>query len=169
MDNYVGEIRSFAGDRIPEGWHLCDGSELMISDHMVLFALIGFIYGGSDASGKFRLPDLRSRIPLGVGGNYSLGKPGGAEKVGLSTDHLPGHRHPVACSTSGKADLPGAVDGVWSASDGKGALYTSEPGTTGMNTESIQAEGAGQEHENRVPVMAVSFMIALVGLFPSES
>ena len=169
MENYVGEIRSFAGEHVPEDWHLCDGSELTISDYPALFALIGYTYGGSEGQRKFRVPDLRSRIPLGETANYPLGKPGGSEKVALIADHLPKHKHPVACSTTSNVDLPNAVDGVWSASSAKGFLYNAVPGTIEMNIESIQAAGKGEGHENRVPVIAVTFIIALNGQFPGRS
>lgn len=169
MESFVGEIRPFAGSRVPQGWHLCDGSELLVSEYEALFSLIGFIYGRSAGDTKFCLPDLRSRIPLGEGPGYNLGKPGGEEKVKLTTENLPKHRHPVACSTSSTSNLPNAANGLWSASAAKGFLYNSVPGKIEMNNESVQTEGKGEEHENRMPVFAVSFIIALTGIYPSRS
>ncbi len=168
MESYIGEIRPFAGERIPENWHLCDGAELPVSKYQPLFALIGFTYGRSDDNTKFRLPDLRSRIPIGEGAGYDLGKPGGVEKVVLTTENLPKHKHPVACSTSNTVDLPNATGGVWCASSAKGLLYNSEVGSIEMNDESIRPEGKGDGHENRMPVLAVSFIIALHGIFPDR-
>lgn len=48
MDNYIGEIRLFAGNYAPEGWHFCDGSSLLISDYEALYALLGDLYGGDN-------------------------------------------------------------------------------------------------------------------------
>lgn len=169
MENYVGEIRPFAGGRIPEGWLLCDGTELPISQYQTLFSLIKVTYGGNVEQGKFRLPDLRSRIPLGLSSNYQIGRAGGEEFVKLTPSHLPKHKHPIACSTSVNVDLPTAADGVWSASAAKGFLYNPVPGKLEMNKESISMEGNGLGHENRMPVMAVSFLIAYTGLYPSRS
>ncbi|MDR6808599.1 microcystin-dependent protein [Dyadobacter sp. BE34] len=168
MESFVGEIHPFAGERVPEGWHLCDGTELPVSKYEALFSLIGFTYGGSAGDTMFRLPDLRSRIPLGEGAGYNLGRPGGEEAVALTVSNLPKHRHAVACSTSNAANLPDAATGLWSASDTKGFLYNSTPGKIEMNNESIQPEGKGEKHENRIPMFAVSFIIALQGIFPSR-
>ncbi len=46
MDQYVGEIRLFAGDYAPDGWALCNGQLLSISENEILFSLIGTTYGG---------------------------------------------------------------------------------------------------------------------------
>lgn len=45
MDQYVGEIRLFAGDYAPDGWALCNGQLLSISENEILFSLIGTTYG----------------------------------------------------------------------------------------------------------------------------
>ena len=55
---YMGAITKFAGRFAPQGWLLCDGQLLPISENDVLFSLIGTIYGG-DGQETFALPDLR--------------------------------------------------------------------------------------------------------------
>ena len=37
MEQYVGEIRLFAGDYAPDGWALCNGQLLSISENEILF------------------------------------------------------------------------------------------------------------------------------------
>ncbi|MBO9611680.1 MAG: phage tail protein [Dyadobacter sp.] len=165
MDYYVGEIRPFAGGRIPEGWRLCDGAELLVAEQQALYSLIQFTYGGNGLD-KFCVPDLRSRIPLGEGGNYAVGVQGGEEKVSLTTANLPRHRHLVGCSTSNVANLPTAVDGLWCAISERAAQYNTQPGKVAMHTESVGMEGSGEGHENRIPVLAVNYIIALGGIFP---
>ena len=67
--NPVGMITPYAGAVAPKGWLLCDGSEVLIADYPDLFRVIGFTYGGTAGLGgldTFRLPDLRSRFPLGL-------------------------------------------------------------------------------------------------------
>jgi microcystin-dependent protein len=66
-DPYVGEIRRFSFQAIPEGWLLCDGSTLLISHYLSLHTVIGATYGG-DGRNTFQLPDLRGRAPLQWGG-----------------------------------------------------------------------------------------------------
>ena len=45
-DFYIAEIRPFAGvtNRIPAGWHLCDGTLLPISGYETLYSLIGIAF-----------------------------------------------------------------------------------------------------------------------------
>ena len=63
MDQYIGEIRMFAGNYAPAGWAFCDGQLLSIAQNNVLFSLIGTTYGG-DGINTFALPDLRGRIQV---------------------------------------------------------------------------------------------------------
>src|SRR5215208_4854821 len=65
-DVYLGEIRMVAFNYAPDGWTSCDGRELAISDNTPLFELLGTTYGG-DGEGTFGVPDLRGRVPLGIG------------------------------------------------------------------------------------------------------
>ncbi len=66
MDQLIGEVRIFAGDFAPEGWRICDGALLNLSENEVLFSLIGTAYSG-DGKTTFALPDLRGRVPAGAG------------------------------------------------------------------------------------------------------
>ncbi|HTU12372.1 MAG TPA: phage tail protein [Allosphingosinicella sp.] len=54
---FVGHIVPWAGGTIPQGWLACDGSQLPISSYMMLFKVIGTLYGG-DGVQSFALPDL---------------------------------------------------------------------------------------------------------------
>lgn len=105
----VGTITPFGGANAPDGWKLCDGSELLILDYESLFLVIGYNYGSitTVTSGNFKLPDLRGRMPLGadnMGGtsaNRTLDT--AADTLGLSNSktseltirqrNLPEHRH----------------------------------------------------------------------------
>src|SRR6476469_1539835 len=108
-DAFIGEIRMFGGTFAPLGWADCNGQLMVIAQNNALFALIGTTYGG-DGVTTFGLPDLRSRIPVGVqGGN--LGANDGVESVTLSTATLPAHTHPAACGGNGTTVSP--VNGYW--------------------------------------------------------
>src|ERR1700741_3234437 len=95
---YVGEIRMFAGNFAPAGWMFCEGQLLPISENEVLFQLIGTTYGG-DGESTFALPDLRGRVPIHQGNNFTLGENGGVETVTLTTGQMPTHSHPLLAST----------------------------------------------------------------------
>ena len=64
----IGAILPFAGSNVPEGFLLCDGSEVERQKYPDLYDIISTTYNGSVAlvgTNTFRLPDLRGRFPLG--------------------------------------------------------------------------------------------------------
>jgi len=64
----IGAILPFAGGTTPDGYLLCDGSEIERSKFGDLFDIIGVTFNGSAALAgvnTFRLPDLRGRFALG--------------------------------------------------------------------------------------------------------
>ena len=66
----VGAVIPFAGNEanVPQGWLLCNGEEYDTdedSQYIELRNVIGIIYGGSGET-KFRVPDLRGRVVVGV-------------------------------------------------------------------------------------------------------
>ena len=67
----VGMIAVSLDNMIPEGFLLCDGSEVSIADFEDLFNVIGTTYGSSDST-TFCLPDLRDKTLWGVG-SFTLG------------------------------------------------------------------------------------------------
>jgi len=47
-------------------------------------------------------------------------------------------------------------------------LYTDlSEGTAQMNADSLTSSGGGEAHENMMPYLAVTFIIALFGIYPS--
>lgn len=64
----VGAIFPFAGSAVPNGYLLCDGSEIPIGTYIALYNVIGFTYKSASllqGRSTFALPDLRGRFPLG--------------------------------------------------------------------------------------------------------
>jgi microcystin-dependent protein len=166
-DHYLGEIKPFSGKSIPKDWHLCNGSLLNIQEHPDLFELLKTTYGG-DGINHFALPDLRSRIPLGSSQHYPPGMQGGSETVTLHAAQLPSHRHTPACSLSSTADTEDATGAFWSAVGKTGRRYAAPtpPPVVAMSEESIRPEGGHTAHENRMPVLAMSYIISLKGNWP---
>jgi microcystin-dependent protein len=90
----VGGIMLYGGAAAPTGWLLCQGQSLVRTDYADLFTAIGVVFGSADGT-HFNLPDLRSRVPVGVGqlqnadaredlvSNYALGDKGGINKYNL--------------------------------------------------------------------------------------
>ena len=84
---FLGQIVSFAGNFVPSGWALCDGSILAISQNTALFALLGTFYGGNGTT-TFALPDLRNKIVIGAGSGVSLGEIDGENSTTITANQL---------------------------------------------------------------------------------
>lgn len=97
---YLGEIILVGFNFPPVGWTFCQGQLLQVADYPQLYLQIGNTYGGS--GGTFAVPDLRGRVPIGMGqgsgSNYAQGNTGGAEVVTLAATHLPSHTHAIDAS-----------------------------------------------------------------------
>ncbi|WP_134740196.1 tail fiber protein [Nocardioides sp. 503] len=162
---YVGEIKLYAGSWAPDGWELCHGQLLPISENDVLFQLIGTTYGG-DGESTFAVPDLRGRLPVHQGNGFVLGDSGGLEEVTLTSQELPPHRHPLVATTgSGGPNPQGAV----LASSPTVSAYRQSTASTQMALASVGPAGGSQPHSNLQPYLCVHFIISRFGLYPSPS
>lgn len=172
---YIGEIRMFAGNFAPSGWAFCDGQLLSISENDVLFNLIGTTYGG-DGQSTFALPDLRGRAPIHQGNGYAMGQQGGAEQVTLTTSQIPSHTHAVILSLpvyagAGNADTPiGNVPAVNVAHANEfNTASNNSMGTVDYAASSATTIAGGSlPHDNMKPYVAIHYIIALFGVFPSQ-
>ena len=168
---YIGEIRIFAGNFAPLYWAFCDGSLIPITQNETLFQLIGTTYGG-DGQTTFALPDLRSRSPIhqgtGGGATYVIGQSGGVEAVTVSVSQLPAHSHvPQAAIDSASPPLNTPANNVWSG--WTGAQFTSQAPTFALASSAVGLNGGSQPHDNMVPFQVITFIIALYGIYPSQS
>ena len=175
-DYFLGEIRMFAGNFAPMDWALCDGQLLPISQNTALFSLLGTYYGGNGTS-TFALPDLRDRAPLAWGNGVglspvALGEQLGSPTVTLSANEMPAHTHQVSTVPAGTAGTTGNPSGaVWArAQQGRlvEAQYSTAAPTTVLAGTSVAPVGAGAPHNNLAPYLAVTFIIALAGIYPSR-
>jgi microcystin-dependent protein len=189
MDNYVGEIRLFAGNYAPAGWAICNGDLLSISEYDTLFMLLGTQYGG-DGQTTFGLPDLRVRIPIGTGqlvggSNYILGQMGGVPSVTLLNTNIPAHSHALQAvnSQATTGDPANNMLAITNGNNNTGPtpypdvnLYTTLPLPDGgtsipnalMDPGVVSVAGGTQPHDNMMPYVCINYIIALYGIFPSS-
>lgn len=163
---FLGEVRIFSGNYAPRNWALCNGQLLPIDQNEALYTLIGTTYGG-DGHSTFGLPDLRGRVPIHqVAGTYPLGQSAGTESVALTTAQLPAHTHIASGQkTAGTSDNP--ANAFWAA--GTANMYsTTNSGLVNMAPTAISSVGVSLPHENMMPFLTVSFIIATAGIFPSQ-
>lgn len=187
---FIGEIILVGFNFAPVGWAKCDGQLLPIAENDALFILIGTKYGG-DGQTTFALPDLRSRVPIGMGQGpglspYIIGAAGGVETVTLTTSQLASHAHavdvsgltapPKCTSAPGNQRSPG---GNVPASEAAGvtAPYSSLAPNADMASGSMTvtgsvpdstATGGNLPHDNLQPTLVMNYCISLFGVFPSS-
>jgi len=137
---FYGEISWFAGSYAPRLWAFCDGQILQITEHIALFAVIGCEYGGN-CRNTFALPDMRGRVPVGMGHapgltNRALGERGGYEEVYVT-------------------DV---------------ATVRVEPaGEESQTAVSVISSDSQLRHNNMQPYLGINCIIALEGIFPSRN
>jgi microcystin-dependent protein len=168
---FLGEIRTFAGNFAPRGFALCNGQLLSIAQNTALFALLGTTYGGNGTT-NFALPNMQSRVPVSMGQgpgltNRDIGESFGSESVTLLAAQIPAHSHAQIAATdpatagSGPSGAPGA-----SATTN---FYGSAAADLIMAPTTVGVAGGGQPHNNIAPYLALNFIIAVEGIFPSRN
>jgi microcystin-dependent protein len=163
-DPFLSEIRIFSINYAPQGWALCNGQLLPINQNQPLFALLGTTFGGNGQT-TFALPDLRVRVPIHVGSGHTLGEKAGEQAHTVSIAELPTHTHTVnASSTNAATPIPGG--NLLAAANN---LYAGPTNLTALGPSMIANVGGSQAHQNMQPFLALSFCIALQGLFPSPN
>lgn len=176
---YLGEIKLFAGNFPPKNWAFCNGQLLPINQNQALFSLLGTTYGGNGQT-TFALPDLRGRAAVGEGLTIVLGENQGAETTTLTETNLPAHSHaePVIVSsgtatlnvpTTSSAIAAPAIT-VNSTTRAMLGYNAAAPNTSLSGTASTAAGTASPTPINTMqPYIAMTYIIALQGIFPSPN
>lgn len=180
MDEYIGIIKIFAGNFAPRGWAICNGQLLSISQNAALFSILGTTYGG-DGRTTFALPDLRGRVPAGVGAGPGLpevvlGELAGEPAHTLIQTEIPAHTHSAIVSSADSSQAA-ATPGASIATPGtlSGRTFTATLGfntttpNTALNPGSIAPAGGSQPHNNMQPYLGINYIICMDGVFPSRS
>lgn len=192
----AGQVVMFAGSSLPEGWLLCEGQQLRISDFQELYGLLGTQFGG-DGQTYFALPDLRDRAVIGSGPQYTIGETLGQAANYITTWNLPEFNVRVPGLTlandsgaSGGDHVTNAftldVSGVWpgaqvqySVNNGAtwSASYQAQPGSNTVIARQLDVLGQASQAsgpltfvlDNEVPVtptVTVAYGLAVARALP---
>ena len=172
---FLAEIRIFAGNFAPTGWALCDGQLMPISQNTALFSLLGTTYGG-DGKSNFALPNLQGCAPLqaGQGAGLSLrdlGETGGEQTVTLLLTEIPAHSHTVQDDSTNGGTVNTPTNNTW-GDLGRGlpsGYGPSGASNVQMNPFGTSITGGNLPHNNMPPILGLTFIIALQGVFPPRS
>ena len=172
---FIAEIKMCGYSFAPRGYAFCNGQLLPIAQNTALFSLVGTTYGGNGTT-TFGLPDLQGRSPLGQGQGpglspYVLGEVSGTPTVTLLNTQMPAHTHtPQGSTTAGNSTEP--ATNVWAASAASRTpqpLYSVGAPNAPMNPAAIAVAGSNLPHQNQQPYLAITFIIALQGVFPARN
>ena len=173
---FLAEIRIFTGNFAPKGWAQCDGQLMPISQNTALFSLLGTTYGG-DGKSTFALPNLQGCAPMqaGQGPGLSLrdlGETGGEQTVTLLQTEMPAHSHGAQCD-NGNGDQPAPPGNVWAIAGARRATVNQYAPTGAnnvqMNPFGLSITGGNLPHNNMMPYLVLTFIIAMQGVFPPRS
>jgi len=196
MEAFLATIMGWAPNFAPRGWAFCGGQIMSIAQNQALFSLLGTTYGG-DGVTTFALPNLFSRLPIGAGqgpglSNYVLGQMGGTENTTLTTNNMPAHAHPAGTlagqqtvttntgstsqTTASAGSILGAPNFLDSASGSTVNVNTfAAAGTTPAVALAVPVAGAtgpaggSQPFSILPPYLAINWIIALEGIYPSRN
>lgn len=174
----------FGGNFAPRSWALCDGQLLPINQNQALFSILGTTFGG-DGRTTFGLPDLRGRAPIHAGNgpglsDRRLGAKGGVEQNVLNVTQLPSHDHTATVKYSNLATSPNPNGLLPSVAAGRGLttpptnvfvnMYgASHDANMSSSAVTVGNTGGNQAVNNMQPWIAVNYIIAVQGLFPSRN
>lgn len=165
---FLAETRIMSFNFAPKGWAMCNGQFLPINQNQALFSLLGTTFGGNGQT-NFALPDLRGRTPIHVGNGHNLGQKGGEQAHTLTISELPTHQH-VLNNTNQSVSTNIPASGTQLGNTAPNQVYnTSGQNLVAMNPASVSNIGGSQAHLNMQPFLALTFCIALQGIFPSPN
>jgi microcystin-dependent protein len=171
---FYGEVQLFAFNFAPQGWALCSGQLMMVSQNSALFSVLGTSFGGNGST-TFGLPNLGGQAACATGqgpglDDYPMGSTFGSETVALQIGQIPTHTH-----TANIYVQPSVPNRFGSPSAGRALIepasfspFTTTNATNGAFPSQTLAPNlnAGFPHPNQQPYLALNFSICLAGIYP---
>jgi len=164
---FLSEIKIVSFNYAPKGWALCNGQLLPINQNQALFSLLGTTYGGNGQT-TFALPNLQGQVPIHMGNGHTLGEQGGSTSVTLNQSQMPQHIHVLQATNQ---DIPAnrTTDPANNFLGPANNLYGQPLNLTALDPSAVSNVGGSQPHNNMMPYLALNFIIALQGIFPSRN
>lgn len=162
---FMAEIKIISWNFAPRGWAFCNGQLMPINQNQALFSLLGVTYGGNGQT-NFALPDLRDRVPMHMGQGHDLGERGGEAAHTLSLSEMTQHTHFLNANTGvGTETTPNTAVLAKAPAN----AYAPPANLTALNAGTSLNTGGSQPHVNMQPYLGLYFVIALLGIFPSQN
>jgi microcystin-dependent protein len=161
----MGEVKMVSFNFPPKGWAEANGQLLPINQNQALFSLYGTTFGG-DGRVNFALPNLQGRAATHRGNGHVLGEAGGEQNHTLTSNEMPQHTHTL--TAAGVQGTTGSPVGAFLAAS-LDLIYITPQSLVTMALGTIGNTGGSQAHQNTQPSLVINFIVALVGVFPSQN
>ena len=164
----------WAGNEIPYGWLLCDGSEVSKTDYPELYGAIGDLWGTPSSSSNFKLPNLTGRVPVGYNAADTdttetfgqVGATGGARGAWYHT-HTIGSSGAHYHASQGRTEGSGTGANIFESYNGASktrSVNVPRTGTNGNHTHSPGSSGSAgnklaADKANMPPYAVVKYII----------
>ena len=157
-DALVGSVTWYAGNTIPAGWLLCDGSAVSRTDYAKLFSAIGTTWGAGDGSTTFNLPNSIGRFAEGAATSGSY-KSAGLPNI---TGSLSGESVYASATPSNPSGLFDGADGAFSLSQQGAALQAGGGLVAAYNDIHMNASRSSSIYGNSTTVQPNSFTVRYI-------
>lgn len=138
----AGRIEAYAGATAPTGYLLCDGTAVSRTTYAALFAVTSTTYGVGDGSTTFNVPDLRGRVPVGVGTNASVNARALSDGVAVA-NRRPQHQHTphvhTLLTTNFQVGTGGSRQSPIAGGNNLVDVVVAKDGGSGVATDSLDA------------------------------
>lgn len=154
----AGTMQMFAGNTIPAGWLLCDGSAVSRTNYAKLFSAIGTTWGAGDGSTTFNLPNTIGRFAEGAATSGSY-KSAGLPDI---TGSLSGASAYTSASPSNPSGLFDGANGVFSLSQQGAAVQAAGGLVAAYNDIHMDASRSSSIYGNSTTVQPNSFTVRYI-------
>lgn len=143
----IGAVVIGLFDVPPLGWLPLDGGDYLMSEYPELMENYPAVLKNVPSAGRFVVPNIIGRVPVGQGGAYAFNATGGATTHTLTVNEMPSHRHEIKYrnSTQGSANNPALISGT--------------TGDTQSPYGFSDYVGGGQAHNNMQPYIVLPFFL----------
>jgi len=157
----VGTIILFGSIFPPNGYITCDGRAISRSTYNTLYQAIGTNFGRGDGTSTFNLPDLRGRVPMGVGVGPGLSNRVIATNLGAETHLLTANESGIRAHSHHQT-----YGGCFRSAGGCESSNRSAQGNGGTQGGLITANNAASNalatHNNIQPSLVLAYFIKAV-------
>lgn len=173
--NPIGSIHQWSTNGAPSKWLICDGSAVSRATYSDLFAVIGETYGTGDGGSTFNLPDLRARVPVGIGTNIDANGVSAAFVLGQTNATVDGsplsggeYQHTLTAAQSGLPSHTHTVTtmgngNTWLTTYSRGGTHGSERDQAVLTTSTAGGDDATSAHNVIQPFIALNYIIKAQG------